>query len=436
MPEDRLEILSIKSVVKLQTATEEIELNVSKNQRKGCTKVFSKILGVELCQQSVYPRNIVEKNAANAVFNGHFEFSLHLQKTDTSIKHWEYNFETPFNQLASQQKAFHLAFNTVGSRTNRELSARIELQNEKNSKVVHIELRSPVKTAKIEGRAQWTDTQIGFKAALIVDNQRFEAELGGENVHENGEQQFRPTIKFTIPGMRRIHYEGKITFVNSGKKENFLIELKDVITNKPLIKASAIKSGQIDARENFKLATDLQAFNWFTGSTVRFVSNIDKNSNGLTTDLEVIHSSNRHAPTVYKWKVAAKDLSNNQVSKYNADFELNVPHTEFQNVAVSFNFVKKIDQEVETELTAFWNRNGQKTRQVHILQQLKMNQISAKISSLWENLLKIEIVPLSIHHEIQTKTNWQRSQQKYNVKLTSRDVQTNKQYNGMLNIFI
>lgn len=431
IPENRLEVITVRSIVRLQKANgQEEELNVSKNQRNGCTRVFSKILGAELCQQTVYPRTIVEKNAANALFNGPFEFTLYLQKTDSSIKHWEARFETPLHQSAGQAKALHFAFNTVGSKVNREVSAKVELQNDKDSKIVHIDLRSPVKKAKIEARAQWTQEHIGVKAALIMDNQRFEAELGGERAIENGEQQYRPSIKLTIPGLRKIHYQGKVSLVNSGKKENFQIELRDAITNQPLIKASAIKSGKIDANENFKLATDLQA-HWITGSSIRFVSNIDKSSTGVSSDLEVIHSIARQAPTKYVWKFGLKDLSNGEVKKYNADWELNVPHTEFQNVAVSMNFVKKIDQEIESELTAFWsNRQGQKSRQVHILQQLKRNKVSAKISSLWENLLKVEIVPLEINYEVQAKTNWQRSQEKYNVQLTARDVKTNKQYRG------
>jgi len=431
IPEDRLELITVRSVVKLQKANgQEEELNVSKNQRKGCTRVFSKVLGAELCQQTVYPRTVIEKNAANALFNGPFEFTLQLKKTDSSIKHWEARFETPLHQSAGQSKALHVSFNTVGSNVNREVSAKIELQNDRDSKIVHIDLRTPVKKAKIEARAQWTQEHIGVKAALIMDSQRFEAELGGEVAYENGEQQYRPSIKLTIPGLRKIHYQGKVSLVNSGKKENFQIELRDAITNQLLIKASAIKSGKIDANENFKLATDLQA-QLITGSSIRFVSNIGKNSNGVSSDLEVIHSTGRQAPTKYVWKFGLKDLSNGEVKKYNADWELNVPHTEFQNVAVSWNFVKKIDQEIESELTAFWsNRQGQKARQVHILQQLKRNKVSAKISSLWENLLKVEIVPLEVNYEIQAKTNWQRSQEKYNVQLTARDVKTNKQYRG------
>lgn len=59
-----------------------------------------------------------------------------------------------------------------------------------------------------------------------------------------------------------------------------------------------------------------------------------------------------------------------------------------------------------------------------------MNKVSAKISSLFENLLKVEIKPLSVHYELQAKTNWQRTQQKYNVQLNARDIYTNKQYKG------
>jgi len=431
MPENRLEVFSVGSKVHLQTATEKIELNVEKKQRKGCTNVLDKVLGVELCHQTVYPRNLIEKNAWNVLLNGPMEFSLHFQKTDSSIKHWELNFETPFAQRTGEVRSMHFGFNTVGSRINREVSAKIELQNERDSKIVHIDLKTPVKSAKIEARAQWTQQQVGLKAALIMDNQRFEAEIGGEKISENGEQQYRPSVKLVIPGQRKIHYTGKVAMLNSGKKENFQIELKDSTTNKPLIKASVIKSGRIDASESFKLATDLHAF-WFTGSSVRFVSNIQKDDlKGLITDVEIIHSSSRHEPTIYKWKVAMKDLSNNQNSKYNADFEVNVPRTQFENVAISFNYGNKQNQDIETEIIGFWNNhNGQKTRQVHILQQLKMNKKSAKISSLNENLLKIEIVPLSVNYEVQAKTNWQRSQQKYNVQLTARDVQTNKQYKG------
>ena len=431
IPEDRLEVIAVRSVVRLQKANgQEEELNVSKNTRKGCTRVFSKVLGAELCQQTVYPRTIVEKSAANALFNGPFEFTLHLQKTDSSIKHWEARFETPLHQTAGQAKSLHVSFNSVGSKMNREVSAKVELQNEKDSKIVRIDLRSPIKKALIEATAQWTEEHVGLKAALIMDSQRFEAELGGERTNKDGEQQYLPSIKLTIPGWRKIHYQGKVSLVNSGKKENFQIELKDSITNQPLIKVSAIKSGKLDANENFKLATDLQAY-WFTGSSIRFVSNIDKSSNGVASDLEVIHSIGRQTPTKYQWKFGLKDLSNGEVKKYNADWELNVPNTEFQNVAVSWNYVKKVDQEIESELTAFWsNRQGQKSRQVHILQQLKRNKVSAKISSLWENLLKVEIVPLEINYEVQAKTNWQRSQEKYNVQLTARDVKTNKQYRG------
>lgn len=430
MPENRLEIIAIKSIVKLQTATEEIELNHAKKERNGCTRVFNKILGVELCQRTVYPRNLVEKNAINALFNGPIEFSLYLEKTDASIRHWEIVAQTPFGQRAGQSKSLHLAFNTVGSRTNREVSAKIELQNEKDSKVVYIDLKTPVKSAKIETRAQWTEKYVGLKTALVMDNSRFEVEIGGERTNENGEQLYRPSVKLVIPGRKKIHYTGKVALVNSGKKENFQIELRDSTTNKPLIKASVVKSGKIDFQETFKLATDLQAF-WFTGSSIRFVSNIDKSSNGITTDLEAIHTVSRQSPTTYKWKVALNDLSNSENSKYNADFELSVPNTEFENVALSWNFVNKANQEVEQELTGFWNnKNGQKTRQVHVLQQSKLNKASAKISSLNENLLKIEIVPLSVNYELQAKTNWQRSQQKYNVQLTARDVQTNKQYKG------
>lgn len=430
MPEDRLEIVSVRSTVRLQTATEEVELNVTKDQRKGCTKLFNKVLGVELCHQTTYPKNIIEKNALNALFNGPFEFALRLEKTDSSIRKWELTFETPLAQREGQPKTLHLAFRTVGSSQNREVSMKVELQNERDSKIVNIDLRSPVKSAKIEGRAQWTQKNIGLKAALIMDNQRFEAQIGGERINENGEYQIRPSVKLTIPGMKRIEYTGKVALVQSGKKENFSVELKNSVTEKPLIKFSVIKSGKFDASENFKLATDLHAF-WFTGSSIRFVSNLDKNSNGALSDFLVIHTLSNQAPTTYKWKMAMKDLSSNQVQKYNADLELSVPNTDFENVAVSWNFVNKIEQEIESELTAFWNNeNGQKTRQVHILQQLKMNKISAKISSLFENLLKVEIKPLSVNYEVQAKTNWQRTQQKYNVQLTARDVNTNKQYKG------
>lgn len=263
-----------------------------------------------------------------------------------------------------------------------------------------------------------------------MDNQRFEAQIGGERINENGEYQIRPTVKLTIPGMKRIEYVGKVALVQNGKKDNFSVELKNSVTDKPLIKFSAIKSGKIDASENFKLATDLHAF-WFTGSSIRFVSNLDKSSNGALSDFLVIHQLNNQAPITYKWKMAMKDLSNDQTRKYNADFELSVPNTDFENVAVSWNFAHRLEQEIESELTAFWNNeNGQKTRQVHILQQLKMNKVSAKISSLFENLLKVEIKPLSVNYEVQAKTNWQRTQQKYNVQLTARDVNTNKQYKG------
>lgn len=152
MPEDRLEIVSVRSTVKLQTATEEVELNVSKNQRKGCTKLFNKVLGVELCHQTTYPRNIIEKNALNALFNGPFEFSLQLEKTDSSIRKWELTFETPLAQRNGQAKTLHFGFKTVGSSQNREVSMKVELQNERDSKIVNIDLRSPVKSAKIEGK--------------------------------------------------------------------------------------------------------------------------------------------------------------------------------------------------------------------------------------------------------------------------------------------
>jgi len=430
MPEDRLEIVSARSIVKLQTANEEIELNVSKQERQDRTRLFDKIFGVELSLRSVYPRNLIEKKAMNVLFNGPFEYSLRLEKTDSSIKRWELIFETPFAQHHGQAKTLHFGFKTVGSRIDRELSAKIELQNERDSKIVNIELKTPVQSAKIEARAQMNEQNIGVKAAMIVGSQRFEAEIAAEKSHENGEQQYRPSVKLIIPGMKKIHYTGKVALVNSGKKENIKVELKDSTTNKPLIKASLIKSGRIDAQENFKLATDLQAF-WFAGSSIRFVSNIDKNSKGIQTDFEAIHSAHRQSPTTYKWKLALNDLSNSENTKYNADFELNLPETSFENVAISWNFVNKANQEVETEMTGFWNnRNGQKTRQVHILQQSKLNKVSARISSLNENLLKIEIVPLSVSYELQAKTNWQRSQQKYNVQLTARDVKTNKQYHG------
>lgn len=434
MPENRLEVFSIKSTVRLQHANnEEHELKVSKNQRKGCTRVFSKIFGAEWCQETVYPKDFVGKNAVNVLFNGPYEFSLYLQKTDSSIKHWVMTFETPFHyqNTIDQATILNVAFNTVGSRINREVSAKVEFQNENDSKILHIDLKTPVKSAKIEGRAQWTEKQVGLKAALIMNNQRFETELSAEKTKLNGEQHYyKPTLKLTMPGLRKIHYIGEITLLNNGKKENFQIELKDVITNQQLVKASFIKSGKIGTQENFKLATDLQGF-WFTGSSIRFVSNIQKDSSGILSDLEVIHSIQKQTPTKYQWKVALKDLSNNQVSKYNADFELNVPYTEFQNVALSWNYAKEVDQ-IESEMTAFWNKNGQKSRQVHILQQLKMNKVSAKISSLWESMLKIEVIPMSIQYEIQTKTNWQRSVDKYNVQMTARDVKTNKLYKGEL----
>jgi len=431
MPENRLEIISVRSKVHLQTPTEVIELNVEKKETQGSTKVFSKILGVELYYQTVYPRDFIQMNALNAFLNGPIGFSLHLQKTDSSIRHWQLVFETPFAHRTGEAKSLHIAFNTVGSNVNREVSAKIELQNENDSKIVHIEMRTPTKSAKIEGRAQWTQNQAGLKAALIMGNQqRLEAEISVEKINQNGEQQYRPTMKLIIPGQSKIHYTGKLAIVKSGKKENFQVELKDSTTNKHLIKASVVKSGRIGAFESFKLATDLQAF-WTTHSSIRLVSNIQKDENkGFNTDVEIIHSTSRKAPTTYKWKLAMKDLSNNQNSKYNADFELNVPRTQFENVALSWNFANK-QNEVETEFTGFWNnQDGQKTRQIHILQQLKLNKVSARISSLNENLMKIEIVPLSVNYEVQAKTNWQRSQQKYNVQLTARDVQTNKQYKG------
>jgi len=431
MPEDRLEILSVKSAIKLQTVANTIEeLNVQKNTRNSCTHVLDKVLGVKVCYQAVHPENLIEKDALNFLSNGPLEMHLYLEKSDKSFRQWEVTVETPFSQHSGQAKILHLAFNTPGSRINRHVSMKVELQNEKDSKVMHIDLTNPIKSAKIEARYHFNQHKIGLKTTLRVDGQSYEAEIGGEKTQQDGEQLIKPTIRLVVPGMRKLHYTGRFGLINSGKKENLVIELKDSMTNKHFIKASIIKSGKFDSNENFKLATDLQAF-WFTGSSMRFVSNVDKSQTGISSDLEIIHLNARQSPTTYKWKVALKDLSNQENKKYKADLELNVPNTDFENFQVSWNFVNRIEQEIENELEAFWNnQNGQRQRQVHILQQLKMNKASAKISSLWENYLKIEVIPFSAHYEVQAKTNWQRTQQKYNVQLTARDVQTNKQYKG------
>jgi len=191
------------------------------NQLKECSKLLSKVFGIEFCSMISIPKPFLNPNS-------NFEIELSLEKSDQSLKSYEFSVELPRDsQSNSEMRVWRVSFNTPNSQVNREMALEFVMSKPISGKQeLKLSLKSPFKSIQSsigfrnedKERSVQMEIEIDGKKILLVD-------VGVAQQSRGQKKEYRPRLKLQLYGNEPIVMQGSVS-VSRGRKNSIQISFE------------------------------------------------------------------------------------------------------------------------------------------------------------------------------------------------------------------
>ena len=318
MPQDKMEVISAESkfYVMYRDIEREQSMSGDRVEREECIRgKLTKALGLEACGELSFPKGT--GSTPWFPFSGPARASLVLNKKDTFSK---YEFEAKYiktksNNAAGEkeiQDVFRMAFNTPGSRIDRELTAEFTMNRYKTA---NLNIRTPWKRATVTGELVNTAEQKKVEVRGTIDGNQEYSILAEVLIEEKTATFFTPNVQITMPRRDPITLGGRIQF-REGKRLDMNMRLENLFSSPLVLDGNYLvdsKHGRTDGELNMKSSM-------LDGKVTGRLSNADgTKAVRLTTEYSYNHGPQRKLS--FNTKLRDKSTEDNQEIGFSLGWE-------------------------------------------------------------------------------------------------------------------
>jgi hypothetical protein len=430
LPKDKLELFSYHSDVKVVNSRSEERSLHPDNVHKvnSCSGSF---LGVKLCGKIMSPKPFFNMSTPVLPLNGPWAVEVNVLKTDAGIRGWEYTLELP-SESASELSLYRVAFNTPGSRVDREVSVELHLSTPRSGpKGARFVFKSPIKTIEASASQNFNDEEVSAKANLIIDREeQYEIQASLNKVSRGRKVEYQPLFKVVMPGMKPKTLSGSVT-IDQGRKSQMAISLTNQASNE-FLRGSIVKDGSIALGKSFRLSSDIRADLSFM--TFRVFGAAEKSDSSFSSDISVEYQKARSQAEKVKLVTKVQNLSTRSLTKLTSFLELQMSQLPAYNFHINWNLLYKPNEHLENEGIVMWgNQFGDPNRKIKILQVSKFTGFNGEKVKTAENVISIDIRPLRIDYEIQLNGHMEKGETpKFKIETVANEKKQRKEYRSSL----
>jgi hypothetical protein len=367
MPKDKIEIINVKTQFFIVNKGEEREQAMLTDNRVDMSKCSSmhleKALGVRLCADVSYPAS----NKADAPyfpFTGPVSAAIALHKVDD---HESYEFEAylkTVKEKGSLNRFARLAFNTPGSKVDREIVAEISLDS--SDQKLSASLKTPWKQATVDGslvnarelKSARFDVTVDKKPAFsVISEIQIDSRPKATKVSPNVEIRWGNKPVMTVVGDAK--------YVNGDKFDT------DLTLDSSMLKSPIVLKGSIDsasAKGKNRYDTDMVLRSPFINTKV---AGFTQTKDGLlSTRMEFRYDWNDASKHLFIVNGKAKDMSKDKLSRYMVNGAITSTEFPDYNIEVDADLMKN-PKHMETSLDIHYGQdNKDLTKRILINQEL------------------------------------------------------------------
>ncbi|KAI1290052.1 Apolipophorin -like protein [Halotydeus destructor] len=421
LPKDNVELFNFKSDIRVVDVNNAERPMKNSNVRnvEGCTRSFSDALGVELCSKMITPKPFFNPNAPVMPLNGPWELNLVLKKTDPGMQGWEYTLELPPTG-ASEMKLYRLAFNTPGSRVNREYATELQVSTPRDGSLgARLRVKSPVKTVEATASHKMNADEMNTRIEVTMDNKdKYAFEIGMDKESRGKKAEWKPKLNIQVPGAKPIILGGSVV-LDQGRRSQLAFDLHSNQEAKQFFKGQLIKEGAIS--RDFKLSSDIQGD---LGVVVfRIFGMGERQAKSMSSDVKIEYQRPNQRKHNIKMVGKVQNLSAGSLAKVNSFVEVQMTQFPQNNFHFSWNVQHKPSEHLENEITFNWrDQMRDPKRRIHILQVSTATGLMSGRTSTTENLLTVEIAPLNINYQLKGTGYVEKSDSpKFKVEFEAQD---------------
>lgn len=399
---DKMNILTASSqAYDIDVAGVERAVAVSSKKLETCSNHLSKALGVELCARLSGPKHLLRQEQP---YFAPWNMEVTVSKSDSRMQGWEVSFELP--KSGDRQPTYKFGFDTPRSSIKRNFAVQVQLLNEP----VGIRAKIELPRRQVEGAVAYriTRNEVYSKVELALErNQKYSVEIGLKNKYAGKKSEWTPLLEIHQPGSQPTTLTGSVA-IETGRRNQLSFNIHNNAQNdKKFVKGSIVRDGDIYG--DLKMSTELQAE--LDEITFKLYGMADKKVSGsahtdIKVDYQLPHSRKHSANFIGK----IQNLSSGRTTKMNSFVELKMTQFPEKNIHIGWNIQHKPEEQMENELTIMWrDQMNDPRRKIHILQDSKFTGIRSGRTATSDNIVSIEVAPLSMKYEIKAFGHLERS---------------------------
>ncbi|GIY39272.1 apolipophorins [Caerostris extrusa] len=348
MPRDRIDVFNIQSKLYIVHGAEEREKTTDKKRRNSPPEL---------------------PNAPLQPFNGPASFSIFIQKTDPTLK--SYNFDAQWKTELKdggfiKQGLFSL--NTPESKVDRDV--RMEFYLNQADRTVALKVKTPVKKFGVNAKLLDNESQKKLDFSINVDDKDYfslQSDLGIETGRNS--VVYTPSLEITIPSGRWVYVSGSAD-LRHGQKYSGHLKIEN-LTEKPILAKGNFEVGK---KNRYEIEASLNSFP-LDGTLKGFAQLGDNLSSRITAEYKILEGKMNKLSIVGK----VRNLSVNALTKYTGSLNIQASVLPEWNTELVFETMKTTGHMENTVSVSFGD--GARSR-VHTI---KLQEILTYEGSLSNN---------------------------------------------------